>query len=200
MQPYAYPDVPHVRRHGPKGYSDYESYRAWLRDDFTFHCVYCLSRERWHKGAYGFQVDHIIPEKKAPSLALDYDNLAYACETCNALKSDADGIPDPCDIAYGKCFRVNEDGTIVALNSEGSRLIRVLRLDNTENTDYRRLLIDVLRLARQKDTALYTRLLGFPDDLPNLARKRPPAGNSRPAGIKESCHARRARKELPETY
>jgi hypothetical protein len=47
MPPFDYPAVPLVRSHGPLGYSDYESYRAWLRDEFAFRCVYCLSREQW---------------------------------------------------------------------------------------------------------------------------------------------------------
>ena len=54
----------------------------------------------------------------------------------------------------------------------------------------------VVRLARNQDSALYSRLMGFPDDLPDLAKKRPPGGNSRPEGIRESCYARRTRNEL----
>lgn len=38
----AYPANSHERRHGPLGYVDYKSYKPWLRDEFTFRCVYCL--------------------------------------------------------------------------------------------------------------------------------------------------------------
>jgi hypothetical protein len=79
-------------------------------------------------------------------------------------------------------------------------LIRVLRLDNAENTEFRRLMFEVIYLARKRNVALYSRLMGFPDDLPDLARKRPPGGNSRPDGIRESWQAGRVRQELPETY
>jgi len=116
------------------------------------------------------------------------------------MKSDAEGIRGPCEIAYGNCLRENEDGTIVALNPEGQMLIQVLRLDNAENTEFRRLILEVISLAREKDVALHSRLMGFPDDLPDLGRRRPPGGNSRPGGVRESCHSRRARKELPKTY
>ena len=200
MEPFTYPDASQVRRHGPSGYSDHESYRPWLRDDFTFRCVYCLARERWHKGQYGFQVDHVIPQSEAPSRALDYDNLVYACETCNEMKLDALGLCGPCEKAYGDCLRVNEDGTITALNREGQTLVQVLRLDNAENTAFRQLILEVVRLARGKNDALHFRLMGFPDDLPDLARKRPPGGNSRPEGIRESWRERRIRRELPDTY
>jgi hypothetical protein len=42
-----YPDPRSGRRHGPVGYASYRSYRPWLRDEFTFRCVYCLKREQW---------------------------------------------------------------------------------------------------------------------------------------------------------
>ncbi|MBC8872644.1 MAG: HNH endonuclease [Planctomycetes bacterium] len=198
MEPFVYPDAAHERRHGPIGYSQHESYRPWLRDDFTFRCVYCLARERWHKGHYGFQVDHLIPKAEAPTRALKYGNLVYACEACNKMKSDADGIPDPCAVAYRDCLKVHENGSIVALNAEGQMLVAVLRLDNAENTEFRRLTFEVISLARTRDPAIYAQLMGLPEDLPDLTRKRPPGGNSRPEGIEESWRARRARKELPE--
>src|SRR5258708_6259440 len=46
-EPFQYPAAPHVRRHGPQGYADAASFRPWLRDEFTFRCVYCLQREVW---------------------------------------------------------------------------------------------------------------------------------------------------------
>jgi hypothetical protein len=200
MQPFTHLGVPHIRRHGPRGYSEYRRYRPWLRDEFDFRCVYCLARERWHKGEYGFQVDHVIPQTEAPSRALDYDNLVYACQTCNEMKADAKGIPNPSEVAYGECLEVRDDGTIRALGTDGEFLIRVLRLDNAENTAFRRLMLDVISLARTKDPGLYSQLLGFPEDLPDLARKRPPGGNSRPKGITKSWRSRRVRNELPESY
>ena len=49
MSPFAYPALPHIRRHGPQGYNDTESFRPWLRAEFMFRCVFCLVRERWEK-------------------------------------------------------------------------------------------------------------------------------------------------------
>jgi hypothetical protein len=59
--PLAYPNAPHVRKHGPKGYNPYKSYDQWLRDEFTFRCVYCLEREIWYpnRGA-AFAVEHVL--------------------------------------------------------------------------------------------------------------------------------------------
>jgi hypothetical protein len=200
MQPFHYPDAPHARRHGPRGYAHHEAYRSWLRDDFAFRCVYCLSREKWAKGHYGFHVDHLIPQCSDSSRVLDYENLFYACATCNEMKMDAEGLPNPCETAYGQCTVADDNGVITALNDQGQMLINVLRLNNPENTEYRRRILNILRLAQLKEPLLCREWMGFPRDLPDLATKRPPAGNYRPEGIKQSFLARQRRNELPETY
>jgi hypothetical protein len=200
MQPFHYPDARHIRRHGPRGYAHHEGYRPWLRDEFAFRCVYCLSRERWGKGHYGFHVDHLIPQSTDSSRVLDYDNLFYACATCNEMKSNAEDIPSPCLTAYGHSVVVHDNGAISALDDLGTLLIKVLRLDNPENTEYRRLMLEILRLAQAKDPQLYREWMSFPADMPNLAVKRPPRGNFRREGIRDSFFMRRKRNELPETY
>ena len=92
-----YPANPHLRRHGPAGYDDYESYRDWLRDEWTFRCVFCLHRERWTQGGY-FHIDHLEPVATAPHRVCDYENLLYVCVRCNLLKGNA-RLPDPCAVA-----------------------------------------------------------------------------------------------------
>jgi 5-methylcytosine-specific restriction endonuclease McrA len=84
--PFNYPAFPHERRHGPRGYANHESYRPWLRDEFAFRCVYCLTRELWglFKGVYA--LDHFLAVIARPDLALVYDNLLYACVSCNLSK------------------------------------------------------------------------------------------------------------------
>jgi hypothetical protein len=52
-----YAATAHVRRHGPFGYQDYESYRDWLRDEFSFRCVYCLKRIFWFRTLAGLPTD-----------------------------------------------------------------------------------------------------------------------------------------------
>ena len=89
-----YPTQKHVRRHGPVGYSDYESFRDWLRDEFCFRCVFCLQREHWCRFRTSFHIDHFVPQAINPSLACEYDNLLYICATCNSKKSDLD-VPKP---------------------------------------------------------------------------------------------------------
>lgn len=155
-EPFAYPATPHVRRHGPYGYKEYESYRGWLRDEFSFRCVFCLRRERWPvRGTW--DIDHSTPQHKNPQRKLDYGNLLYTCHTCNSAKSDQI-VPDPCEVAFGKCVQVHEDGTISALNEDGEILIAALRLDGKKATDFRRLIIDTLRsLVVHNEMRLYIR-------------------------------------------
>ncbi len=58
--PFEYPPLPQVRRHGPRGYADYGSYRPWLRDEFSVRCVYCLLREQWGRVRGVYAIDHFL--------------------------------------------------------------------------------------------------------------------------------------------
>ena len=197
--PFTYLITAHDRRHGPYGYKDYESYRAWLRDEFSFRCVFCLRREQWGLVEGMWDIDHFAPQHSHPQHKLDYDNLLYACHTCNSAKS-SQVVPDPCEVAFGECVEVHENGAISALNEDGEILIAALRLDREKATNFRRLIIDTLRsFVIHNETQLYIRWMGYPDDLPDLSRLKPP-GNNSPEGINDSCYARRVRSELPETY
>ena len=198
-EPFVYSATPHVRRHGPYGYKEYESYREWLRDEFSFRCVFCLRREQWGSVGGMWDIDHSTPQHKNPQRKLDYDNLLYTCRTCNSAKS-GQVVPDPCEVAFGECVKVHADGTIRALNEEGEILIAALRLDGKKATNFRRLIIDTLHsLAVHNETQLYIRWMRYPDNLPDLSKLKPP-GNTKPEGVNASYYARRIRGELPETY
>jgi hypothetical protein len=194
-----YPANAHVRSHGPFGYRDCASYREWLRDEFSFRCVYCLKRELWGELLAAFHLDHFVPQVHDPAKTLEYDNLVYVCASCNALKGDL-LVPDPCQNAFGRCIRVNDNGTIEALNEEGERLVDKLRLDSPDRTRFRRQILDTLRsFVRNDERALLVSWTCYPEDLPDLRRKQEP-GNSRPEGREQCCFARREYGELPETY
>ena len=199
MTPFDYPAGPHRRRHGPAGYADPESFRPWLRDEFTFRCVYCLRRERWKPSRTAFEIDHLVPVVDAPALARAYDNLLYTCDVCNSVKG-VRALPDPGLALRAGEVTVEADGRIVGRSRDARWVIRVLGLDDAEFTSYRARWNRIAALAREHDPALYQLLMGFPDDLPNLAAARPPGGNTRPEGIEASCFRRRERGEVPATY
>lgn len=144
-------------------------------------------------------IDHFIPQRVNPRAALIYENLLYACHSCNSQKS-SHLVPDPCNVALGKCVVVGDDGGITALNEDGEILIDMLRLDNSDYTRWRHLIIRTIRsLAKSGEQETLLLWMRYPEDLPDLKEKTP-RGNTKPDGINDSHYARRMRNALPETY
>jgi HNH endonuclease len=195
--PFAYSLTPHGRKHGPHGYESYERYRPWLRDEFTFRCVFCLYREQW-LSTQTWDIDHLLPKKKYPEKEREYENLLYLCRRCNGNKSDK-LVPDPCRVALGKCIRVYADGEIVGLNRKGRLLINALRLDNYAYTKMREQMVGILRTLAKHDKKRFVSLMCFPNNLPDLASLNP-TGNTRREGIENSFFSLKSRNKLPEVY
>jgi HNH endonuclease len=195
-----YPASRSSRRHAPSGYTSYESYRPWLRDEFTFRCAYCLKRERWGQVTGEFDIDHFQPQLLRPDLAAEYPNLVYACRRCNGVKRDQT-IEDPCVAMIGTRIKAMHDGTIQGMDVAATRMIEALDLNSPRLVDWRITWMRIVELASEKaDRELLKSLTGFPADLPQLQRLRPPDGNARPAGISESWAALALRGELPDYY
>lgn len=199
MIAFSFPAGPHVRRHGPAGYSGYESYREWLRDEFTYRCVYCLHRERWEPRASSFHIEHFIPVSVNPDGECEYENLLYACGTCNMAKSAVLNVPDPCKIAFADCLRIEADGTVTALNEHGERLNEVLRLNRDNDVGIRARWIRSLTALQNSYPELYADYMAFPDDLTDLRRSAPPT-NTKPESVEHCYFAIRERGELPAMY
>ena len=196
---FEYPTSPHTRRHGPEGYKDYQSFRDWLRDEFTFRCVFCLHREQWYNRSATFNIEHFIPVAVDETGKCEYSNLLYACATCNNAKRAVLGIPDPCTVSFSECLAVKKNGEIEPLNSSGKKLCEVLRLNSISNVTYRNRWIRTLTALKVSDPGLFREYLGFPDDLPDLRAKRV-KHNSRPDGLLNCYFAQRERGELQATY
>lgn len=197
--PFTYPARPHARRHGPTGYADYTSYRPWLRDEFAFRCVYCLRREAWGRVFGEFAIDHFLPVKFRPDRATDYTNLLYACGPCN-LKKGERFVADPLTHLLSDRLQVADDGRVTGLSRECRQIVEVMQLGSPELVEFRAMWIDILRLATAANPLLYRRILGFPDDLPDLVTLQPPGGNTLPQGVEESFLRQRERGELPDIY
>ncbi len=188
-------------RHGPSGYETCEFFRPWLRDEFDYRCVYCLFRERWCP-ILAFHLDHFVARVLDGSKKLTYQNLLYACPTCNSRKS-SQPLPSPLEAFRNKSVSINDDGSIETSTPDAQQLVRVLGLDSAEHNEWRRLMIGIIAMAARSKRGhhrnLFRQLMSYPDDLPDLSRLVPPK-NSRPSGIHESAFARRQRSELPEAY
>ena len=199
MTGFDYPTIAHSRRHGPGGYSSYESYREWLRDEFLFRCVFCLHREQWYNRGGSFHIDHFVPVSVDDKGTCEYDNLLYVCAACNEAKKAVIGLPDPCQVPLAECLRIVESGQVEALNSVGEKLRQTLLLNSKRNVSYRSRLIRILDALSKSDPALYAEMMGFPDDLPDL-RKKKASSNTRPAGVLTCFFVLRENKQLSATY
>jgi hypothetical protein len=199
MNPFLYPATKITRIHGPSGYSDYDSYRPWLRDEFSFRCVYCLKRETWEYRNATFDLDHFYPQTLDPSQSLVYENLVYACHSCNLSKS-AEVVPDPLIFLTSQSIFVAEDGYLTATTSKSNELLQILDLNAPDYVRYRKIKLNNLKNAlRLNDRETIRLILGYPDDIPNLSVLRPPE-NSKPEGINSSHWAKRERGEMLEYY
>ena len=205
MTVFSYSAAVHIRRHGPRGYADYKHYKPWLRDEFSFRCVYCLCRETWlPDGEAHFGVDHVLPKSQATGQTSEFDGLVYACGMCNAFKKDVTDLIGLDVAALADHLAIQPDGLALALTPEGQSLVDVCALNRPELVAFRRDLILLLALLEKRQGAdairLCKRYFGYPDDLPDLATLRPPKGNARPDGIAASCLEQQRRGELPEFY
>lgn len=195
---FQYPEPRAERVHGPAGYASYESFRPWLRDEFSFRCVYCLKRENWGQVTGEFELDHFQPQSLAPDRRLDYFNLVYACRRCNSVKLDQ-SVDDPLVILSSESVIVLPDGVIESDRPQAKRLMQQLDLNSPKLKKWRVMWMRIVNLAKEWDANVYEQLAAFPEDLPNLGRLKPPS-NSRPHGVDVSWYAKRQRGQLPETY
>lgn len=203
--PFAQSSRPHDRRHGPRGYDPYDGYKSWLRDEFTFRCVYCCERESWYPDrAASFSVDHVIPQSEEAALVCEYGNLVYACTRCNSARRDM-RLLDPTAVASGDHIQLGNDGLLVGLTEDGLYLIDLLHLNENPALKVRRKYSRILALQEKYPAdddieALFSEAFGFPDDMPDLRTRRPPLGNSRPDSVQSCYFARRERGILSATY
>lgn len=198
---FVYPDEPHQRRHGPAGYTDYESYRDWLRDEFSYRCVFSLLRETWPQTR--FHIDHLIPQKERTDLVCDYDNLILLEGRLNLVKGKR-RLPDPCKVGLGHhlvvCTSGERAGCIEARNGSkiGERIIRVLRLDSEDATQIRRDWIGILQSVARTDEPRFRKFIGYPKKLPDLRACR--VENTREAGLNQSAKHLFNNGNLPDWY
>ena len=146
-----------------------------------------------------FDIDHFVPQTTDPDQAAVYDNLVYSCGRCNLIKS-AQKVPNPTTALTTDNLRIQPDGRLECYSNDSESLVLKLDLNSPEMISWRLLWMRIIELARGHDANLHAQLMGFPNDLPNLGRLRPPGGNSRPEGVALCYFAKAARGELPSIY
>jgi hypothetical protein len=156
-------------------------------------------REQWGRLTGDFHLDHYSPQVLDARKAAQYDNLLYSCASCNLAKGSL-VISDPTRTLTADQVVVDDDGTMVGLTADATRVIRVLDLDDEEHRHWRRLWMRIIDLSQRFDPQLFSQLMGFPDDLPDLLLLRPPLGNARLEGTAQSYFQRRKEGTLAATY
>lgn len=199
--PFKFSKKPHCRVHGPQGHKSYSGYKPWLRDEFEFRCVYCLTRELWSSdGQNRFSIDHVKPKSRHRKLTCDYDNLVYCCIRCNTLKSTKMGLPDPCETSLRDHLELKRTGVFVGRTEQGKHLVKYLMLNSPERVSDRTFQMQLFERQDLLPAETLQNRFGYPLDLPDLSKFKPPKGNSRPDGIKTSHYVRRQQKKLDTYY
>lgn len=195
-----YPDK-HERKHAPAGYAEYQEFKEWLRDEFSFRCVYCLERERWYpSGKAGMSTDHLVARIKNKTLEVVYENTVYACLRCNSAKQENELI-DPTATPFSAHLEVAADGVMNPKTVQGYKLIHLLHLNEDDPLRTRKTKMDILTLkVRYPDDAeiddLFVDAFGYPTSLPDLDGKRPPGGNPLKKNAKDCFFERLRRGEI----
>jgi hypothetical protein len=146
-----------------------------------------------------FHIDHFVPVSVDDAGECKYDNLLYVCAACNEAKKAVLGLPDPCKVALSECLKISKSGRVEALNKHGEKLRQILLLDSKRNVDHRSRWIRILDALSKSDPSLHQELMGFPDDLPDLRRKRS-SFNTRPTGVLNCYFVLRENDQLPGSY
>ncbi len=146
-----------------------------------------------------FDLDHFVPQTLSPERAAEYDNLLYCCRLCNGARR-AHLVPNPMVALTSEHVFVHADGEMEGLTSDARKLIQIIDLNEEAYCRWRRMWIRIIELAARYDPLLYEQLMGFPEDLPDLSRLRPPEGNTRPEGVAHSYFEQRKRGTLAQLY
>lgn len=146
----------HRRQPAPQ-HNDYRHYKAYLREDFDYCCVYCTVHENEWGGPRHFHVEHFRPKSRFPDLITGYENLLYACDVCNIFKGDDwpsdepfnDGVGylDPCEHDYDEHFALVDDNQLQGVTPVAVYMIERLHLNRRQ--------LQILRRKRVREIAIY---------------------------------------------
>jgi hypothetical protein len=202
---FTYPST-FTAKYSPWGYTRYASYKDWLREEFSFRCVYCLTREKWcPSGHRDFAVEHIVPKVSNKRLQTVYENLAYSCHLCNSRKGTQLTL-NPRTNPFGTHLFVMPDGTITGLTPDGSKMILQMGLDEDELNETRKHYIEIYDAFQDPANrghefveSQYEWAFSYPNSVPDLKAKNPP-GIKNNRSVNRCCYQRLRGKTKPTVY
>lgn len=156
------------RRQDPPRFNNYKQYKPYLREDFTYTCVYCTIHENELGGPRIFGVEHFRPKDNPTrpefkELETVYTNLLYACGVCNSFKKEdwpcddpiveGKGYIDPCDHDYDEHFVQTADCQIEGLSPVATYMIERLHLNRRQ--------LQKLRQIRKQEEELHQKFMNL---------------------------------------
>lgn len=139
MPLFHYQKTIHERKLSPGPYSNYRTYKKYLREEFDAACVYCRMPDSLSE-MKSYAVEHYKPKSKFPELETEYSNLFYSCCSCNSYKGSfwpeethkklEQFIPNPCDHVMHSHLRLRPEGMIQHHSFAGEWTIDLLDLND----------------------------------------------------------------------
>ncbi|MCU0490095.1 MAG: HNH endonuclease [Chloroflexaceae bacterium] len=158
------------RRPNPPRHSSYQRYKAYLREDFAYTCVYCGIHENEAGGPRYFSVEHYRPKSRFPALTTSYPNLLYACGVCNSYKgddwpsddplTDGEGYLDPCEHDFDQHFEPGRDFRVAGKTTVADYMIRRMHLNRS--------MMRKIRRNRQEEAELHQQFVALVERNLNL--------------------------------
>jgi hypothetical protein len=154
------------RRQNPPHFDDYKQYKPYLREDFSYACVYCAVHENELGGPRIFGVEHFRPKNNPAqpefrALVTVYYNLMYACSVCNSFKredwpsddpiNEGKGYIDPCEHDYDDHFVQTSDFQVKGLSPVADYMIERLHLNRRQ--------LQKLREIRKREEELHHKFM-----------------------------------------
>ncbi len=154
ISPFRYPTKKHQRTEIPPVYANYRDYKPHLKREFSGRCVYCRKADG-DQDLGSFHVEHYRPKDLFPELLNKYDNLFYACASCNRFKSnywssnESKQVLNPCDHVLSQHLGFANE-FVEKRSPQENFNIDLLRLNNAESTLYRKDAIEYASLLVER--------------------------------------------------
>lgn len=164
MSLFYFPKYKQVRRLSPRRFKRYQTYKRFLRDEFSRVCVYCRQPDTSAPNL-NFGVDHYRPKGLSQFAALvnHYPNLFYCCGLCNSRKgnywpaNEKTGplIVNPCDFDMASHLKFDSKSCQVLPDGlHGQFTEELLELNDADLVNYRKNTLITLGLLDGKIRSL----------------------------------------------
>jgi hypothetical protein len=97
-------------------------------------------------------------------------------------------------------MKLLRSGKFKGLTPQGKRLVEYLMLNSEERVLDRQFQLFLFDTQDNYPKKTLKSRFGYPSDLPDLTKLKPPKGNTRPKGLDTSYYSRRAQGKLPDYY